>query len=75
MDSRIHRRDVRVRLALDCRLFEGRVSAKWLLVLPTVPLWRSLIQVRINLPPIYSIGSQYICMVRWSLPRRWATEG
>lgn len=43
VDSGIPRGDMRMGLTLDCSLFEGRVSAKLILVLPMAPLWRSSI--------------------------------
>ena len=36
-------------------LLEVRISAKLILVLPTASLWRSLMNVRIHLPPTYNI--------------------
>lgn len=55
MDSGIYRDGMKVELTLECRHFADRFSAKWILVLPIAPLWRSSMYVRIYLPPSYNI--------------------
>ena len=72
MDSGIYREGMKVELTLDCRHFADRFSAKWILVLPIAPLWRSSMYVRIHLPQLVTFHSQYTSVVFCSLPRWWA---
>ena len=55
---------MKVGLTLDCRHFAVRISARLILVLPIMPLWRS--------PQLITFHSQYASMVFCSLPRWWA---